>query len=159
DVGSTSRLIIRSTVDLPQPDGPIRTTTSPAATVRSSFSTATVPSGYCLPRPSRVIDSEVTEGSCRASWSVPVAGSGLAALVSTYVPPGDRRRPSREPVVLRPVPPGQRGGRAGCAARARGADGAGRSHRRGDRRAAGGRRVLVPVAHRPDSCTHRGALH
>ena len=43
-VGSISRLIIFSVVDLPQPDGPTSTTSSPAATSRSSSWTATVPS-------------------------------------------------------------------------------------------------------------------
>ena len=44
-VGSISRLIIRSTVDLPQPDGPISTASSPAPTSRLMSPTATVPSG------------------------------------------------------------------------------------------------------------------
>ena len=43
-VGSISRLIIFSVVDLPQPDGPTSTTISPAGTSRSSSCTATVPS-------------------------------------------------------------------------------------------------------------------
>jgi hypothetical protein len=40
-----SRLIIRRMVDLPQPEGPIRTTNSPAGTSRVSEPTASVPSG------------------------------------------------------------------------------------------------------------------
>ena len=43
-VGSISRLIIFSVVDLPQPDGPTRQTSSPRPTTRSSSWTATVPS-------------------------------------------------------------------------------------------------------------------
>ena len=39
-----SRLIIFIVVVLPQPDGPTSTDSSPAANVRSSFATATVPS-------------------------------------------------------------------------------------------------------------------
>jgi hypothetical protein len=48
DVGSTSRLIIRIVVVLPQPDGPTSTAISPASTSRESSLTATVPSPYCL---------------------------------------------------------------------------------------------------------------
>ena len=44
-VGSTSRLIIFMVVVLPQPDGPIRQTSSPAGMSRSSSATATVPPG------------------------------------------------------------------------------------------------------------------
>ncbi len=44
-VGSIMRLIIRSDVVLPQPDGPTNTVIRPASTVRSNSSTATVPSG------------------------------------------------------------------------------------------------------------------
>jgi hypothetical protein len=44
-VGSISRLIIFRVVDLPQPEGPTRTTISPLSTSRSSSCTATVPSG------------------------------------------------------------------------------------------------------------------
>ncbi len=43
-VGSISRLIIFSVVDLPQPEGPTSTTISPRPTSRSSSCTATVPS-------------------------------------------------------------------------------------------------------------------
>ena len=42
DVGATSRLIIRSVVVLPQPEGPSRTQVSPAPTSRSTPSTAVV---------------------------------------------------------------------------------------------------------------------
>src|SRR5882757_5708292 len=47
-VGSIMRLIIRSDVVLPQPDGPTNTVIRPASIVRSSLLTAIVPSGYCL---------------------------------------------------------------------------------------------------------------
>ena len=43
-VGSISRLIIFIVVVLPQPDGPTSTASSPAAKVRSSSATPTVPS-------------------------------------------------------------------------------------------------------------------
>src|SRR3954453_18843578 len=55
DDGSTRRLIIRMVVVLPQPDGPTRTAISPSPTSSESSCTATVPSGYCLRRWSRVI--------------------------------------------------------------------------------------------------------
>ena len=61
-VGSISRLIIFSVVDLPQPDGPTRKTSSPRPISRSSAWTATVPSSYVLPTPeSRIITSGSTE--------------------------------------------------------------------------------------------------
>ena len=47
-VGSIIRLIIRSDVVLPQPDGPTNTVILPVGTLRVSSSTATVPSGNCL---------------------------------------------------------------------------------------------------------------
>jgi hypothetical protein len=43
-LGSISRLIIFIVVVLPQPDGPTSTDSSPAAKVRSSLPTPTVPS-------------------------------------------------------------------------------------------------------------------
>src|SRR4051794_11772822 len=43
-VGSSSPAVIRSTVVLPEPEGPTRTTNSPSAISRSSAWTATVPS-------------------------------------------------------------------------------------------------------------------
>ena len=45
DVGSMSRLMIRSVVDLPQPDGPTSMTSSPRPISSVTSSTATVPSG------------------------------------------------------------------------------------------------------------------
>ena len=49
EVGSIIRLIIRSDVVLPQPEGPTKTVIWPEGASRSSDSTATVPSGYFLP--------------------------------------------------------------------------------------------------------------
>ena len=43
EVGSMSRLIIRSVVVLPQPDGPTRTESSPSPISRLSSPTATLP--------------------------------------------------------------------------------------------------------------------
>src|SRR5450756_1371016 len=54
-VGSTSRLTIRSVVDLPQPEGPTRTSSSPRRTSRSRSCTATVPSGYSLRTPRKLM--------------------------------------------------------------------------------------------------------
>ncbi len=45
-VGSIIRLIMRSDVVLPQPDGPTKTVICPEGASRSRASTATVPSGY-----------------------------------------------------------------------------------------------------------------
>ena len=61
-VGSISRLIMRRIVDLPQPDGPISATSSPAGTSSDSDVTATVPSSYCLPTPSKVIVAAFGDG-------------------------------------------------------------------------------------------------
>src|SRR5262245_26906226 len=55
-VGSTIRLIIRSVVVLPHPDGPTRTVICPVGISRSRSSTATVPSAYRLVTPSKVIN-------------------------------------------------------------------------------------------------------
>src|SRR6188508_3420966 len=54
-VGSIIRLIIRIDVVLPQPDGPTNTVKVPSGTSRVRSSTATVPSGYCLVTPSKLI--------------------------------------------------------------------------------------------------------
>ena len=45
---SSSPAIMRSSVDLPHPEGPTRTMNSPECTVRSTSRTAVVPSGYTL---------------------------------------------------------------------------------------------------------------
>src|SRR5699024_3460649 len=47
-VGSTMRLIMRSEVVLPHPDGPTRTVIVPSAARRLKSCTATVPPGYRL---------------------------------------------------------------------------------------------------------------
>src|SRR6476620_5145814 len=58
EVGSTSRLIIRIVVVLPQPDGPTSTAICPAPTSSERSLTATVPSVYCLRTwSSTIIDS------------------------------------------------------------------------------------------------------
>src|SRR5262245_21134925 len=48
EVMSSSPTIIRSSVDLPQPDGPTRMTNSPSSTSMLMSSTARNPSGYRL---------------------------------------------------------------------------------------------------------------
>src|SRR3954468_14428762 len=54
-VGSSSRLQQRSSVDLPEPDGPMMKTSSPCATARSMpFSTSRVPKDLCRLRTSRM---------------------------------------------------------------------------------------------------------
>src|SRR5881396_377041 len=54
DVGSSSPEMVRSSVDLPQPDGPTNTTNSPSPTSRSTFlMTGTVPKLLLTPRSCR----------------------------------------------------------------------------------------------------------
>src|SRR5438552_12306878 len=54
-VGSSSRLQQRSSVDLPEPEGPMMKTSSPWATARSMpFSTSTVPKDLCSTLTSRI---------------------------------------------------------------------------------------------------------
>src|SRR5688572_26926139 len=96
-LGSIRRLIIRSTVDLPQPEGPMRTVVSPAAISNVSPSTATVPSGYCLRTRSRLIGAAVR-------------------VPSTYVL--SRRDEGGQPLVLVAVRTGQRRDYSGSAHRA-----------------------------------------
>ncbi|VAZ80962.1 hypothetical protein LAUMK4_05251 [Mycobacterium persicum] len=48
EVGSTIRLIIRSAVVLPHPDGPTNTVSLPGGTSRLNRSRAVVPSAYTL---------------------------------------------------------------------------------------------------------------
>src|SRR3954447_142358 len=53
--GSSSRLQQRSSVDLPEPDGPMMKTSSPCATARlMPFSTSRVPKDLCSPLTSRI---------------------------------------------------------------------------------------------------------
>src|SRR5687768_4186749 len=54
---SSSPAIIRSAVDLPQPDGPTRIMNSPSSISRSICLTASKPSGYRLVTLSRVISA------------------------------------------------------------------------------------------------------
>ena len=57
----SSRLMVRHSVDLPEPDGPMTTTTSPRPTTRStSLSTCSAPK--CLLTPSRTTSGSVTGG-------------------------------------------------------------------------------------------------
>src|SRR4029078_11198051 len=52
---SSSPATRRSAVDLPEPDGPTRTTNSPSATSSVRSSTARVPSGKTLATPSKAM--------------------------------------------------------------------------------------------------------
>src|SRR4051794_31052656 len=88
-VGSISRLIIFNVVDLPQPDGPTRHTTSPGATSRSSSCTATVPSEYRFPTPSSRIIASPAEGSPEAAIAfmivtLPAASGGISIQPTCY---------------------------------------------------------------------------
>src|SRR6185436_12078379 len=61
--GSSSRLQQRSSVDLPEPDGPMMKTSSPCATARSMpFNTSRVPKDLCSPRISRMAISGALRG-------------------------------------------------------------------------------------------------
>src|SRR6185369_5790261 len=88
-VGSINRLSIRSTVDLPQPDGPISTTRSPAAISNDNAVTATVPSSYFLPTWSRVIVAAVADAGVRSTYVLPRDGHAAR-----------RRRGLGQPMVL-----------------------------------------------------------
>src|SRR5690242_11409994 len=81
-VGSIIRLIMRSDVVLPHPDGPTSTVILPVGAVRLSASTATVPSGYSL-----VTDSNRIIGS--SPHSCGGSGTGFAR---SFEPPRRRLR-------------------------------------------------------------------
>src|SRR5262245_854719 len=87
-VGSMRRLIIFSVVDLPHPEGPTSTTISPAATSRSSSSTATVPSAYRFPTPSSRIIASLGAGSSEGAVAFMLvtllAGDGISIQPSCY---------------------------------------------------------------------------
>src|SRR3954470_19296886 len=85
-LGSIIRLIIRRDVVLPQPDGPTKTVILPASTLRSSESTATVPSGKRLVTPRNSI---IRGTSVFADDLLPVA-AGRTRL-SRRTDNGDRR--------------------------------------------------------------------
>src|SRR5580765_5144117 len=76
EVGRIIRLIMRSEVVLPQPDGPTRTVICPLGASRLRLSTATVPSGYCFVTPSKTIMpinlAQPTDG--RGGWQTPILG-------------------------------------------------------------------------------------
>src|SRR5882757_3473968 len=89
-LGSTIRLIIRSVVVFPQPDGPTRTVIEPSGMSSDSSSTATVPSGYLL----------VTDSMRIKTGSPP--GLGCCGLASGAITQADRAGEFRPP-MLRPV--------------------------------------------------------
>ena len=80
DVGSMSRLIILSVVVLPQPEPPSRTSISPAATVRSSLSTATKEPYCCVSWRSSIIVNRGEDYSLRARAAIAASSSVVAAL-------------------------------------------------------------------------------
>src|SRR5262245_52629802 len=62
-VGSSRRLQQRSSVDLPEPEGPMMKTSSPCATARSiPFSTSTAPKDLCSFLISRIMFSRTLRG-------------------------------------------------------------------------------------------------
>ena len=64
-VGSTMRLTMRNDVVLPHPEGPTKTVIRPSSATRSSWSTATVPSGNRF----------VTDRNSIIGRSLPITGS------------------------------------------------------------------------------------
>ncbi|MNT39854.1 hypothetical protein D3C72_1761340 [compost metagenome] len=62
EVGESSPAIMRSVVDLPQPDGPSRTVKLPAGTVKLTPWIAAAPP-YCLVRLSRTMDDMLSRRS------------------------------------------------------------------------------------------------
>ncbi|MNW57044.1 hypothetical protein D3C74_348160 [compost metagenome] len=69
--GSTSRFVMRSVVDFPQPDGPTSASISCSRTLSERSPTATVPLGYSLRTPSNTM----------AASSVMVGNAAVASLV------------------------------------------------------------------------------
>ena len=59
---------MRSSVDLPHPEGPTSTTNSPSGTARSTWESASVPSGYRLETPLKVREAK----NHSILWSGPV---------------------------------------------------------------------------------------
>src|SRR5215469_15654687 len=87
-------LIIRRIVDLPQPEGPTSTISSPSATVRLTFRTAARPEGYVLLTPSRRSSAigDLRRDSFHPRRHVRRAGIGQAAAV-------DERRDVHQPLI------------------------------------------------------------
>jgi hypothetical protein len=74
-------LIVRRTVDLPDPEGPKMTTCSPAWTVRSMpWSTSTFPNDFLIPRSSTTARLCRVAGARSSAWSV-TSRIGLSAVV------------------------------------------------------------------------------
>src|ERR1700738_4558262 len=80
EVGSTSRLMQRSSVDLPDPLGPMIETNSPFLTSRDTESSALVPPGKTLVRPSML-----TRGSLSGSSSL-LLGAGVGQQLGLDLP-------------------------------------------------------------------------
>src|SRR5262249_9099227 len=79
DVGSPRPAIMRSAVDLPQPDGPSRLTNSPWATSIDMFCSATVPFENTFETP-RSETSRLRADSCRATAGLAVSEVGVGTV-------------------------------------------------------------------------------
>ena len=109
-VGSPSRLIMRKSVDLPEPDWPITPRSWPAGTTSDTWSTARLPPKLLITPSNRSI--EPLDGS--PAWPVPVGCCGKATvwLQNQDVLWGITRRPDpasvwrSPPPCRRPAPPG-----------------------------------------------------
>src|SRR5581483_10491201 len=84
DVASSRPPTIRSTVVLPEPDGPTRTRNSPSATSRSSAETATAPPGNSLVTPAKTIPA--TCGSVTTRYPATVYAFEASPLPSDSGP-------------------------------------------------------------------------
>src|SRR3954463_1693161 len=100
-VGSSSRLQQRSSVDLPEPEGPMMKTSSPCATARSMpFSTSRVPKDLCSPRTSRIA---ITLRALRRIGTRVVAVHSRHAMARRdLVDPGVLLRLDAEPLLVEP---------------------------------------------------------
>src|SRR3982074_1580208 len=84
-VMDSSPASIRSVVLLPHPDGPTRTTNSPASTVRSTPSTATTPPSYSLRTPSSTTGAALLVRNMAASLTGTSAGWVSTSLTSAIL--------------------------------------------------------------------------
>jgi hypothetical protein len=78
--GSSSRFTQRSSVDLPEPDGPMMQTTSPRSTLRSMFlRTSSGPNDFFNPVISTNVSLMRTPSSCRRYRDAPGSATGSRA--------------------------------------------------------------------------------
>ncbi len=83
---------MRSSVDLPQPDGPTTDTNSPGRTVNDTSSSAWVPSGNTMDTPSKASSDPPAGGTATGASASPFArtSSPTRAMPRRYEPPVSR---------------------------------------------------------------------